>query len=135
MGNVVRIALLKMLVLLRLAVVASLALYTLPNATFAMHGDESSASMLANVDDAHTDHTSMDASSDQHDHGTSKDMAKKDQKQDTQDCCGDFCISLAIMAGSPEFGLPRSVIVRDFLNDGFVFGQLQSLHRPPSIRA
>jgi hypothetical protein len=131
MGNVFRIAFLKMLVLVRLAVVASLALYTLPNATFAMHGAEAST---VSLQDAHTNHASMSAS-DHHEHGVSPDIAKHDQKQDKQNCCSDFCISLAIMSDAPDFGSPRGVSVRDFLNDSSVFGQLQSLHRPPSIRA
>lgn len=129
----VRIAFLKMLVLVRLAVVASLALYTLPNATFAMHGAEAS-SVAVSLQDHHADHVSMSAS-DHHDQGVSAGIAKHDQKQDKQNCCSDFCISLAIMAEAPAYGSPRSDSVLHFLNDGFVFGQLSSLHRPPSIRA
>lgn len=133
MGNVIRIAFLKMLVLVRLVVVASLALYTLPNATFAMHGPEAS-SVAASLEDDHGNHASMSAL-DHHGHGISTDIAKHDQKQDTQNCCSDFCMSLAIMAETPAYGTPRSDSVLHFLNDGFVFGQLSSLHRPPSIRA
>ena len=129
----VRIAFVKMLVLFRLAVVASLALYTLPNATLAMHGD-AVATGAVSLQDAHAGHASASAS-DQHDHGVSNDLAKHDQKQDKQNCCSDFCISLAIIAGAPEFGSPRSDSVLHFLNDGFVFGELSGLHRPPSIRA
>lgn len=133
MGNVVRIAFLKMLVLIRLVVVASLALYTLPNATFAMHGEDP-ALVAVSLQEAHADHASM-AVSDHHDHGASTDTAKHDQKQDKQDCCSDFCISMAIMADAPVYGSPRTEAVIVFLNDGFVHGQLSSLHRPPSIRA
>jgi hypothetical protein len=133
MGSLVRIAFIKMLVLVRLAVVASLALYTLPNATFAMHGGESSA-VAVSLQDVHADHASMSVS-DHHDRGVSTDIAKHDQKQDKQNCCSDFCISLAIMAEAPAYGSSRSESVLHFLNDGFVFGQLSSLHRPPSIRA
>jgi len=130
---VVRIAFVKMLVLLRLAIVASLALYTLPNATFAMHGDDAQAVAMT-MDVAQAEHASM-GDSGHHEHGIAKDMAKHDQKQDKRNCCSDFCISLAIMSDAPEFGSPRGVSVRDFLNDSSLFGQLQSLHRPPSIRA
>jgi hypothetical protein len=133
MGNVVRIAFLKMLVLVRLAVVASLAFYTLPNAAFAMHGEDA-ASVAVSLQDAHADHAST-AVSDHHDHGASTDIAKHDQKQDKQNCCSDFCISMAIMADAPAYGSARNESVIVFLNDGFVFGQLSSLHRPPSIRA
>lgn len=123
----------KMLVLLRLAIVASLVVYTLPNATFAMHGDDAQ-SVTVSIDDAQAEHASMDDSG-HHDHGMAKDTAKHDQKQDKQNCCSDFCISLAIMSDAPEFGSTRSGSVSEFLNDSSVFGQLQSLHRPPSIRA
>lgn len=123
----------KMLVLLRLAIVASLVVYTLPNATFAMHG--SAASTIAvSLQDDHADHALIGAS-DHHGQGVSTDIAKHDQKQDKQNCCSDFCISMAIMADAPAYGSPRNESVIVFLNDGFVFGQLSSLHRPPSIRA
>lgn len=134
MGSVLRIALMNMLVLFRLAVVASLVFYTLPTATFAMHGGDSS-SIVVNLDNALADHASTDVSAEHHDHGASTDLAKQDRKQDPQNCCTDFCISLAIMSDAPEFGSPRSGSFRQFMNDGLVFGQLQSLHRPPSIRA
>jgi hypothetical protein len=133
MGNVVRIAFLKMLVLVRLAVVASLALYTLPNATFAMHGGDA-ATLAVSLQDAHADHASTSASN-HHGHGAPTDLAKREQKQDKQNCCSDFCISLAIMVEAPGYGLPRNESVIVFLNDSFAFGQLSSLHRPPSIRA
>lgn len=133
MGNVVRIAFAKMLVLVRLAVVASLALYTLPNATFAMHGSESET-VSVSLQDAHADHGTASAS-DHHDQDVSAELAKQDREQDRQNCCSDFCISLAIMADAPAYGSPRSGSVLHFLNDGFVFGQISSLHRPPSIRA
>lgn len=134
MGNVLRIALMNMLVLFRLAVVASLALYMLPTATFAMHGGLAS-SVVESLDDVHLGHDSVDVSSDHVDSGVAKDLAKEDQKKDEQNCCTDFCMNLAIMVGPHEFGSLRGEHVRHFLNDGFLFGQLQSLHRPPSIRA
>lgn len=134
MGSVLRIALMNMLVLFRLAVVASLALYMLPTATFAMHGGVAS-SVVVSLDDMHLDHDLIGVSSDHFDSGVAKDLAKNDQKTDKQNCCTDFCMNLAIMVGSHEFGSPRNESVIVFLNDGFVHGQLSSLHRPPSIRA
>lgn len=129
----VRIAFLKMLVLVRLAVVASLALYTLPNATFAMHGAEAST-IAVSLQYEHADHASM-AASDHHGQSVPTDVASHDQKQEKQNCCSDFCISMAIMADAPAHGSPRNESVVVFLNDGSVHGQLSSLHRPPSIRA
>jgi hypothetical protein len=134
MGNVFRIALMNMLVLLRLAVVASLALYTLPTAAFAMSGG-GAAWVVVSLDDAHPDRISMDAPPDHFDHGITKDFAKNDQKQGKQDCSSDFCISLAIMVDSHEFGPAAGKHVRHSLDDSFFSGQLQSLHRPPSIGA
>jgi hypothetical protein len=131
---VFRIALLKMLVLVRLAIVASLALYTLPNATFAMHDDGGRNIAIPLQGAAHAEYaSSIDV--DHHDHGAATDIGKHDQKQDKQDCCSDFCISFAIMADGPEYGVSRSDSALVFLNDGLIFGQLSSLHRPPSIRA
>ena len=127
----VRIAFLKMLILVRLAMVASLALYTLPNAAFAMHGAEASA---VAVSDHHADHASM-STSDHQDQGVFRNIAKHDQKQDKQACCSDFCISLAIMAEVPADGPRSNDSVLHFMNDAFVHGQLSNLHRPPSIRA
>jgi hypothetical protein len=133
MGSVLRIALTNMLVLFRLAMVASLVLYTLPTATFAMHGGNSS-SVVVNLDDTLADHASMDVS-DHHDHGVAKETAKKDQKQDKPNCCTDFCISFAILAEEPAIVAPVQDSVRLHFDELSVLGQLSSLHRPPSIRA
>lgn len=133
-GSVLRIALMNMLVLFRLAVVASLVFYTLPTAAFAMHGGESS-SVVLNLGDTLADQASMDGSGDHHDHGVAKETAKKDQKQDKPNCCADFCISFAIMAEAPAIVAPVQDSVRLHFDELSVVGQLSSLHRPPSIRA
>lgn len=134
MGNVLRIALMNMLVLFRLAVVASLVFYTLPTAAFAMHGGES-PSVIVNLVDTFADQASMDVSADHLDHGVAKEASKKDQKQDKPNCCTDFCISFAIMAEVPAIVAPVQDSVRRHFDELSVVGQLSSLHRPPSIRA
>lgn len=126
-------AFIKMLILLRLAIVVSLTLYASPYATFAMHGDCAQA-VTVSMNDAQAEHAAVDVSG-SHEHGVAKGIAQHDQKQEKQNCCTDFCISLAIMAGAPDFGWPSRTTVCHFTDDGFVFGQLQSLHRPPNIRA
>ena len=132
MSNVFRIAFHKMLVLLRLAIIASLTVYTLPSASFAMHSD-ASTTYSAQRPVSH-DIVQMD-DGDHHEHGVGHDMAKSDQKPIKQDCCSDFCISLAIIDEAPDFwrAVPRPALRFD--NDSLVVGQLSSLHRPPSIRA
>lgn len=129
-----RIAFFKMLVLLRLAIVASLVVYTLPSASYAMHG---SASTTYSAMDAGGDHdmSSQSADMDHHEHDGSKTASKDSSKPVKQDCCSDFCISLAIVSRNPDFAMDVSQAIRHFYNDGLVSGQLSSLHRPPSIRA
>ena len=136
MGNVFRIACVKMLVLLRLAMVASLTLYTLPSASYAMHGD-SSATYDGLSADGHAEHASavLDADADQHDHGVPHGVSENDQKPVKQDCCSDFCISLAIIGNAPGFWRALQRPIRDFHDDGSVFVQLPSLHRPPITRS
>lgn len=132
MDNVFRIAFAKMQVLLRLAIVASLTQYTVPSASYAMYGD-ASAAYLTQIPD---DHVAVDVgAADHHDHDMAGSVTKNDDKPLKQDCCSDFCVSLAIIESAPEFwrAVPQSI--RRFDNDSSVFGQLTSLHRPPSILA
>jgi len=138
MDNVFRIALAKMLVLLRLAIIASLTLYTLPSASYAMHGDVA-ATYEVSAPAAHGDHggahASVQAVSDHHGHGLAHDASKAPRKPIKQNCCSDFCVSLAIIGTAPDFWRALQPPIRDFRDDRSVFGQLTTLHRPPSIRA
>lgn len=132
MSNVFRIAFHKMLVLFRLVIVASLTVYTLPLASFAMHG-EASTTYTKQMPDSH-DVVQMD-DGDHHEHGIGHNTAKNDQNPIKQDCCSAFCTSLAILDEAPDFWRAVSRAVRQFDNDSLVVGQLSTLHRPPSIRA
>jgi hypothetical protein len=138
MANVVRIAFLKMLVLFRLVMIASLAAYSLPTVSFAMHGDASSSYSVqsATVSDHHSsvdEQAAVDA--DHHDHGMTDQTADRDTKPIKQDCCSDFCLSLAIVAEGYFAVSAAPLSLYTFSNDQTVFGQLTSLHRPPSFRA
>lgn len=134
MKTVFRIAFFKMLVLLRLAIVASLVVYTLPSASYAMHGNTSTTYSTIDVGGGH-DMASQSVDMDHHEHDGSDTASKDTSKPVKQDCCSDFCISLAIVSNSPDFAMDVSQSIRHFYNDGLVSGQLSSLHRPPSIRA
>jgi hypothetical protein len=50
-----------------------------------------------------------------------------------QECCNDFCVSLAIVSSSDPMGGPVVSSIRAFLNDSRVVGELVPLHRPPNI--
>lgn len=134
MGKMYRITFSKMLVLLRLVIIVSLAGYSLPTASAAMHaswsGSEASHSHdhHGQVDDHH------EATAGHHsdgDHASSPDdPAVKIAKQE---CCGSFCASMAIVASSVPVGGERLAIIREFIDDAHVMGEFPSLHRPPNI--
>ena len=137
MGNVFRIALHRMLVLFRLAVVASLALYTLPTASVAMHGDASATytSQARLSEHENFGHLNQIAEADHHAHEDQTTTSNDDGKSAKQDCCSDFCVSFAIMTEAPDVAIGAMSGFRTHLDETSVFGQLSSLHRPPSIRA
>ncbi len=132
MATVIQYAFTGMLLYLRLAVIASLVLYSLPNATLAMHGDASIVS--DSVNEAASNLAPVSAS-EHHQHGALNDFGEHHQVPDDKNCCIDSCVSLSIIAETLQFGTLRSAETLFFMNDGLVFGQLTSLHRPTSIRA
>ncbi|WP_420829038.1 hypothetical protein [Ensifer adhaerens] len=123
-----------MLVLLRLVIVTSLAGYSLPTASAAMHGSWSGSEVLqphdhqGHVDD-HSDGAS-DHHSDGDDASSSDDAAIKIAKQE---CCGSFCVSMAIVTTSARVGGQRVAAIREFIDDAHIMGEFPSLHRPPNI--
>lgn len=135
MGNVFRISFMKMLVLLKLAIVASLALYTLPSASYAMHGDPSSAFAARAFDGHETTSDVASARHAHHEHAAQGELSEDDHGRIKQECCSDLCISLAIVGSPADFwrAFPRPI--RDFRDDASIVGQLTTLHRPPSMRA
>jgi hypothetical protein len=125
-----------MFVLVRLVMIASLAAYTLPTVSVAMHGDMSSTYDLTYaMTDAADSSASVDvAESGSHDHGNMDKSADKDTKQIKQDCCSDFCLSMAIISDGHILDSIQPTSVRASYDDQSAFGELSSLHRPPSIR-
>jgi hypothetical protein len=134
MSKMYRITLQKMLVLLRLMIVISLAGYSLPTASAAMHGSWSNSDLVQSHDhqsqaDDHHHMTSGDHSDG--DHGSSPDDAAK--KTAKQECCSSFCVSMAIVMGTIPIGGPQVASIREFIDDARTTGELPPLHRPPNI--
>lgn len=124
--SMLRIALQKMLVLLRLVIVMSLAAYSLPAASAAMHGS------WPNTDIVQSDHHHAVASGD-HAHEDDASSADEAHKALKQECCKGFCVSMAIVVGSQTVGGPRVASIREFIDDAHLLGELPALHRPPNI--
>jgi hypothetical protein len=135
---VIRIALQRMLVLLRLVIVMSLAAYSLPTVSFAMHGDASASYPAVSTDShaegAQAEQAQAEDGMEHHDHGKPDQTAGHDGKSANQDCCSDFCLNAAIVGECQFTHLLSASVVRVFLDDSDVFGQLSSLQRPPSSR-
>ncbi|CAN7503170.1 hypothetical protein LJR255_003418 [Pararhizobium sp. LjRoot255] len=122
-----RITLAKMLVLLRLVIIASLAGYSLPAASAAMHGAIATSTTVQSDD--HHEMTNGD-----HVHGDESASPDDMQKIAKQECCKDFCVSFAIFATADVVGGPVVMAsIREFINDNRVVGELVPLHRPPNI--
>ena len=129
MSGMYRIICSKLLVLIRLAIIVSLAGYSLSNAAAAMHGpDAAEIRQAAAIQDAH--HGSETAA---HDHHGDMSADEDSIKLAKQECCNDFCVSLAIIASSATIGDPVPSSIREFLDDSRVAGELVPLHRPPNI--
>ncbi|NRP74685.1 hypothetical protein ILFOPFJJ_05607 [Ensifer psoraleae] len=125
--GMVRITLQKMLVLLRLAIVMSLTVYSLPTAAAAMHGTWS------NPEIAQSDNHHHEVASGGHTDGDQKSSPDGTQKLAKTDCCKGFCISMAIVAETDPVGGPRVASIREFIDDARTTGELPLLHRPPNI--
>ncbi|WP_407692785.1 hypothetical protein [Rhizobium herbae] len=114
-----------MLVLLRLAIIASLAGYSLPAASAAMHGSIATSTAV----DDHHEMTNGD-----HVHGDESASPDEMQKIAKTECCKDFCVSFAIIATADVDGGPVVMgSIRNFIDDNRVVGELVPLHRPPNI--
>ncbi|WP_210258162.1 hypothetical protein [Rhizobium sp. 57MFTsu3.2] len=143
MGKMYRIALSKLLIFVRLVIIASLAGYTLSNANAAMHGSAFPELPPPSAASAHDHHAATD-----HDHGvTSDDEAVQDvahqhehgsptgddDQFSKQQCCKDFCGGFGIVCEAHDVGGPVVSSIRQFVNDQSLVGELPPLHRPPNI--
>ncbi|RVI55244.1 hypothetical protein [Sinorhizobium meliloti] len=125
--GMVRITLQKMLVLLRLAIVMSLTVYSLPTASATMHG------AWSNPEVAQTDDRHPEIAGGAHTHGDQESSPDDSQKLVKTDCCKGFCVSMALVAESNTVGGLRVTSIREFVDDARTKGELPLLHRPPNI--
>nr|WP_222396372.1 hypothetical protein [Rhizobium leguminosarum] len=133
MGKMYRIALSKLLLIVRLAIIVSLAGYSLSNANAAMHGAtfpefEKTASQVMQ----HGDHDEAKMPGHGHSHNHAADD-KDGSKLVKQDCCSDFCAGMGIIYDGHDVGGPVVTSIRQFVDDQQTFGELPPLHRPPNI--
>lgn len=131
MSTVLRDLVNRIMVFFRLAIIVSLAGYTMPNANAAMHGSafsEVSVSVEAgHHGDAHSHGAeTSQADADHHDDGDTGKTSKND-------CCQDFCFSLALPSPCQTYEPARVSTALRALDDSRVHGTQPSLHRPPNI--
>ncbi|MDK1389051.1 hypothetical protein QN224_26970 [Sinorhizobium sp. 8-89] len=123
-----RITLQKMLILIRLAIVVSLAGYSVPTASAATHGAWPDLEISQSV------HQHHEVASGDHLHGDHDQSSPDDaQKLAKTDCCQGFCFSMAIVTDANPVGGPRVASIREFVDDAQATGKLPTLHRPPNI--
>lgn len=123
--------------LFRLVMILSLAGYSVSTVNAAMHGSD--AGGMQHDQSAMMDHGKM------MDHGGSAmtsdnhhnhDMADNDsgaKKPAKPQCCGDFCLGMAVLIGHDTAGMPVVSSIRSFPDDSKAPGQSPLLHRPPNI--
>lgn len=135
MDRTYRIAQSAILVFVRLAIIVSLAGYTMSSANAAMHGSafpeiqKTMSDVTPPSDGHHVEH----ASADDHRHGSASSDDEGAAKLVKKECCKDFCGGFAIMCDEPRLGGPVVSFIREFMNDQRSFGELPTLHRPPTI--
>lgn len=128
----------------RLAVVVSLAAYTIPNANAAMHGAAFSNIEVAAAPQADAGALLHKAAVEHADAGHHADVghhADADHhseggafgKQVKQDCCQDFCFSAALLSSCESSAPARVLMIFLASDDSHVHGTRPSLHRPPNI--
>ncbi len=126
-----RIALSKMLFLVRLVIMVSLAGYNVSYASAAMHGTiipnlEKDALSLTHQ----SKHDMIKASDRSHEHSGAADS---DGKLVKQECCKDFCGGFGIVNEGQNVGGPIVTSIRQFIDDQRTSGELPALDRPPNI--
>ncbi|WP_052023427.1 hypothetical protein [Rhizobium sp. PDO1-076] len=131
MDMMYRIICRRLLILIRLVIIVSLTGYSFSNATAAMHGQSSAAAKPSAISQSNH-HGSDQASHDNH----GGDMDGQDRgasKLVKQECCGDYCVSMAVPIGHVAISGPAMETLRFFVDDSKAVGQTPVLHRPPNI--
>lgn len=124
-----RIAMSRLLVIMRLVIIVSLVGYTFSNANAAMHGASfSDFAVTAPAD-------SSEAGMSGHDHAHDGAISDEDgeSKLVKQECCKDFCGGFGIICDSHDVGGPVVTSIRQFVDDRRTYGELPALNRPPNI--
>ncbi|ANL36878.1 hypothetical protein [Rhizobium phaseoli] len=132
MGNMYRIALSRLLLLVRLAIIVSLAGYSISTVDAAMHGPALQVEKTMSSAASHGSHDMASVSNHKHAHA---DAADNDgpSKIAKQECCKDFCGGFVLLCASQSLGGPVVASIRQFIDDQHVMGELPPLDRPPNI--
>lgn len=126
-----RITLSRLLFFVRLAIVVSLAGYSVASVSSAMHGSSfPKVDMASSEVTPYSNHDVAGASDHAHDAADQNDGLSKIAKQE---CCKDFCSGFGIVCDSPDVGGPIATSLRQFVDDQPTIGVLPALHRPPNI--
>jgi hypothetical protein len=137
MGKMYRIAMSRLLVMMRLVIIVSLAGYSLSNASAAMHGSAlpEIAAVVSETDVMqHPDgHDIRKMAVHDHSQGDVSDDAGGASKPVKQECCKDFCGGLGIICEGQNVGAPVITSIRQFIDDRTTLGEIPTLHRPPNI--
>ncbi|AIC30310.1 MULTISPECIES: hypothetical protein [Rhizobium] len=135
MGKMYRITLSRLLVMMRLVIIVSLAGYSLSNANAAMHGSSFPEIKVVstNVMPSHEGHDMAAVADHDHSHGDMSHDGDGASKLVKQECCKDFCGGFGIICEGPDVGGPVVTSIRQFADDRTTLGELPALHRPPNI--
>ena len=128
----------KLLVLIRLAIIASLAGYSLSSAAAAIHSvpfADTQAGISRTMDrltlqmTSHDDHHQMASHDGQDDMSADNDGSRLAKQQ----CCYDFCAGFMLVTFQESSINPVVSTTREFVDEDFIFGEFPGLHRPPKI--
>ena len=128
----------KLLALLfRLVMILSLAGYSVSTVNAAMHGPDTVGmqhDQSAMMDHGKMmDHGGLATTSDNHDNHNMADNDSGVKKPAKPQCCGDFCLGMAVLIDHDSIGTPVISSIRSFPDDSKAPGQSPLLHRPPNI--
>ncbi|WP_290896322.1 hypothetical protein [Hoeflea sp.] len=119
----------KLLVLIRLAIIASLAGYSLSNAAAAKHSAPT-ADNQASLSQTMGHPVIQMALHDDHDDVSTDTDGSRPVKQE---CCSDVCASFTLVTFHDSSINPVVSAIREFVDEDFIFGEFPGLHRPPRI--
>ena len=135
MGKMYRITMSRLLVMMRLVIIVSLAGYSMSSANAAMHGSSfpDLKAIVSDVMPSHEGHDMTEAAHHGHSHGEVSDDGDGPSKLVKQECCKDFCGGFGIICAGPDVGGPVVTSIRQFADDRTTLGELPTLDRPPNI--